>query len=155
MKKMHKRTQLGIQIKDIMTRDVATINPKASVAEAAILMRDRDVGMLPVCDGETLQGILTDRDITVRAVANGLNLKKTMVLEVMTPEVVYSFEHEDVGDALDSMEQCQIRRQPVLNRGKRLVGVLSLGDIAVDTCNVNAAGEAFRQVCAPEQTARM
>jgi CBS domain-containing protein len=152
MKKSPKHpNRLGIKIREIMTRDVVTIGSKSSVADAAAVMRDRDVGMLPVCDGGKILGIITDRDITVRVVAGGHDPKKVKVLQMMTPEVVYSYDHEDVLDAIEGMEERQIRRNVVLNRRKKLVGVISLGDVAVDIGNQALAGEALQMVSAPEQ----
>ena len=151
MKKAVKHTRLGIKIREIMTRDVVTIGSQASVADAAAVMRDRDVGMLPVCDGGQILGVLTDRDITVRVVAGGHDPRKVKVGQMMTPEVVFSYDHEDVLEAIEGMEQRQIRRNVVLNRRKQLVGVLSLGDVAVDIGNQTLAGEALQMVSTPEK----
>jgi CBS domain-containing protein len=118
-------------IRDIMTHDVEAIHPDASLEDAARKMRTLDVGLLPICDGDRLVGMLTDRDITVRATAEGLNTKTTPARDVMTPDVVYCFEDQEISDAVRIMEQYQIRRLPVLNRDKRLVGIVSLGDLAV------------------------
>ena len=92
-------------------------------------MSHRDIGPLPVCDGPRLVGMLTDRDITVRAVAAGRDPLTTLVRDVMTPDVVYGFEDEDVQGAAHLMAQYQIRRLPVLNRSKQLVGMVALGDL--------------------------
>jgi CBS domain-containing protein len=151
MKKALKHSRLGIKIREIMTRDVVTIGPKATVAEAAAVMRDRDVGMLPVYNDGQLLGVLTDRDITIRVVAGGHDPNRVKVREMMTPEVVFSYDHEDVLEAIEGMEKRQIRRNLVLNRRKELVGVLSLGDVAVDIGNQTLAGEALQRVSAPEK----
>lgn len=143
--------RLGMKIREIMTRHVATIGPKASVREAAQAMRDRDVGMLPVLDGGRIVGLITDRDIVVRAIANGLDPKKIGVGQIMTTEIIYCFESEDVSDAVESMEVKQIRRLLIVNRGKRLVGVLSIGDVAVDIGDQTIAGEVLRKVSEPER----
>src|SRR5437764_4004303 len=105
-----------------MTPGGEVIAPEASIYEAAEKMRHLDVGPLPVCDGERLVGMLTDRDITVWAVAAGRDPLMTPVREVMTPEVVYGFDDQEVHEAARLMEQHQIRRLPVVNRQKRLVG---------------------------------
>lgn len=118
-------------IQDIMTRDVEVVRPDTSLEEAAQKMKALDIGPLPICDGERLVGMLTDRDITIRAVAEGRDPHNTRVSEVMTPDVVYCFEDQEVGDAVRIMEQYQIRRLLVLNHDKRLVGIVSLGDLAV------------------------
>jgi CBS domain-containing protein len=126
-----KRWNLDMQLKEIMTPGVEDISPEATLREAAEKMRHLDIGPLPVCDGDRLVGLLTDRDITVRAVAEGRDPATTRVREVMTPEVVYGYDNQDSRDAARLMEQYQIRRLPVLNHAKRLVGMVSLGDLAV------------------------
>src|SRR5437763_11627541 len=113
-----------------MTPGGEVIAPEASIYEAAEKMRHLDVGPLPVCDGERLVGMLTDRDITVRATAEGRDPKTTRVQEVMTPDVHYVYDDEDVQEAAQTMQQQQIRRVVVVNRDKRLVGIVSLGDLA-------------------------
>ena len=130
-----------MQLKEIMTPGVEVIAPEATIQEAAEKMRHLDIGPLPVCDGDRLVGLLTDRDITVRAVAEGRNPATTQVREVMTPEVVYGFDDQDSQDAARLMEQYQIRRLPVLNHAKRLVGIVSLGDLAVHAGGQPLAGE--------------
>jgi CBS domain-containing protein len=122
-----------MQLKAIMTYGVDVIPSDATVKEAAEKMKKLDVGPLPVCDGERLVGILTDRDITIRAVAEGRDPFTTKVCDVMTPEIVYCFEDQDVKDAAILMEEKQIRRLPTLNRNKWIVGIVSLGDLAVGT----------------------
>ena len=103
-----------MQLKDIMTPGVEVIASEASIYEAAEKMSHRDIGPLPVCEGERLVGMLTDRDITVRAVAAGRDPRMTHVRDIMTPDVVYGFEDQEVEDAARLMEQYQIRRLPVL-----------------------------------------
>jgi CBS domain-containing protein len=88
---------------------------------------------LPVCDGERLQGLLTDRDIAVRLVAAELDASTTKVREIMTPEVMYCFDDQTLEEAAAIMEAHQIRRLPIINRDKHLIGMLSLGDLAVRT----------------------
>jgi CBS domain-containing protein len=112
-------------------------------------MQQLDIGPLPVCDGDRVVGMLTDRDITVRAVAEGRDPRTTTVRDVMTPDLVYGFEDQDIQDATRLMEQHQIRRLPVLNRAKRLVGMVSLGDLAVRAGNPPLAGEVLEQVSEP------
>jgi CBS domain-containing protein len=113
-----------------------------------------DVGPLPVCKGDELIGMLTDRDITVRAVAEGLDPKTTKVYEVMTPEIIFTYEDEDTGLAAQLMTEHQIRRLVVLNRNKRLVGIVSLGDLAVHTGDVQQAGETLEAVSEPSEPQR-
>jgi CBS domain-containing protein len=109
-------------------------------------MRELDVGMLPVCDNDRLVGTVTDRDITIRGVARGLDPKSTPVREVMTHEVVCCFEEQSIEEAGRLMEERQIRRLPVINQDKRLVGIVSLGDLAVRTHSGILAGEVLEQV---------
>lgn len=137
-------------VEEIMTRDVECISPDTSVQEAAKKMRDLDIGPLPICgDNDRLVGILTDRDITIRAVAEGKDLKRTQVRDIMSPHIVYCFEDQDVTEAARLMEERQIRRLVVLNRQKRLVGIVSLGDLAVVTHDLRLAGEALEAVSEP------
>jgi CBS domain-containing protein len=139
-----------MQVKDIMTSNVECTQPSATLREAARMMRDLDVGPLPVCgDNDRLAGMITDRDITVRGVAEGKDPDATLVRDVMTPSIVYCFEDQDISDAAHMMEQNQIRRLVVLNRDKRLVGILSLGDLAVDTGDEQLAGHTLEAVSEP------
>lgn len=118
-----------MKISEIMTRNVQTLTPDSSLREAASLMGRIDSGALLVNDGDRLVGMVTDRDITVRGVAAGLDAEAP-VREVMSSDIRYCFEDEDVQHVAENMAQIQLRRLPVLNREKRLVGVVSLGNIA-------------------------
>jgi len=144
----------GVQIKDIMTRNVEVVHPESTLREAAQKMAALDVGPLPVCSGDQLVGMLTDRDITVRATAEGRDPKTTKVHEVMTPEVVYVFEDEDVSEAARIMTEQQVRRLVVLNQAKQLAGIISLGDLAVHTGDVQQAGETLEGVSEPSEPLR-
>jgi CBS domain-containing protein len=143
-----------MQLKEIMTPGVEVVTPEATIQEAAEKMRHLDIGPLPVCDGECLVGMLTDRDITVRAVAAGRDPLTTLVREVMTPDVVYGFEDQEVQDAARVMEQYQIRRLPVLNRNKQLVGMVALGDLAVHAGTQPVTTEVLEQVSEPGKAGR-
>ena len=116
-------------VKEAMSRDVKTISPQQPIQEAARIMLDIDVGSLPVGDNDRLVGMITDRDIAVRGVASG-KAPSTRVEEVMSREVRYCFEDEDTAHVALNMGQEQIRRLPVVDRNKRLVGILSLADLA-------------------------
>src|SRR5438067_768984 len=108
-----------MQVREVMTRAVELVRPDSTLQEAARKMKDLDVGPLPVCDGERLVGMLTDRDITVRATAEGSDPKTARVRDAMTPEVLYCFDDEDVAEAARIMKDKQVRRLPVLNRDRR------------------------------------
>ena len=138
-----------MKVNEIITHDPQVIRPETDLIEAAQKMKSRDIGMLPVCDGDRLVGVITDRDITVRGVAQGCDPKTARVQEVMTPEVIYCFDDEDVKEAAKKMEEKQVRRLPVLNREKRLVGIVSLGDLAVRTGKEKLAGEVLERVSKP------
>jgi CBS domain-containing protein len=141
-------------LKDVMTRDVEVVSPQTNVVEVAGKMKNMDVGALPVCDGQRLLGMITDRDITLRVVAEGRDPGSTRAQEAMTPEVVYCLEDQPVEEAADLMAQHQIRRLPILNRDKRLVGIVSLGDLAVDTADEDMAGRALEGVSEPARPNR-
>jgi len=139
-----------MKLKDIMTAEPECIRPDATLQEAARRMRELDVGPLPVCgENDRLAGMITDRDITVRAVAEGKDPKSTTVGEAMTKDVIYCFEDQDVYEAARTMQERQIRRLIVLNRDKRLVGIVSLGDLAVETGDRQQAGEVLQDVSEP------
>jgi CBS domain-containing protein len=138
-----------MKVNEIITHDPEVIRPETALIEAAQKMKSLDIGMLPVCDGDRLVGVITDRDITVRGVAQGYDPKTARVQEVMTPEVIYCFDDEDVKDVAKKMEEKQVRRLPVLNREKRLVGIVSLGDLAVRTGKEQLAGEVLERVSEP------
>jgi len=143
-----------MQLREIMTHEVEVIHPDATLQEAAQKMKGLDVGPLPVCTGKRLEGMLTDRDITVRAVAEGRDPRTTKVQEVMTSEVVCAFEDQDITEAARLMEECQIRRVVVLNRDKQLVGIVSLGDLAVHTGDERQAGQTLERVSEPTEPQR-
>jgi len=138
-----------MQLKDIMTSQVEVVQPETTLQIAAQKMLQFDVGPLPVCEGEHLVGMITDRDITTRAVAEGCDPKTTPVRQAMTPDILYCFEDQDVEDAAKIMERHQIRRLPILNREKRLVGIVSLGDLALNTADQQRVGEVLEQVSEP------
>jgi CBS domain-containing protein len=119
-----------MRVAEVMTRDVRLIEPTQTIREAAQLMAEMDAGIMPVREGDRLVGMITDRDIAVRAVAQGRG-PDTCVREVMTDEVKYCFEDEDTAAVERNMAEIQVRRLPVLNRDKRLVGIISLGDLAM------------------------
>lgn len=140
-----------MKVREIMTSGARCIAPDASLTKAASLMRELDVGSLPVCEDERLIGMITDRDIAIRAVAEARDLAGTPVHAIMSRDVVYAFDDQDVEDAARVMEMNQIRRLPVLNRDQKLVGILSLGDMAMGT-NDWLSGETLREISQPAST---
>lgn len=135
-----------MKLRDIMTKDVKVISPDASLKECAKLMDDVDVGAIPVCDNDRLKGIITDRDIVIRAVSDGQDPNQVKVRDAMTSPIIYSYDDEDVHDAAKLMEEKQIRRLVVLDRNKRMCGICSLGDIAVETHDRSLSGEVTEKV---------
>ncbi|MEO6395912.1 MAG: CBS domain-containing protein [Devosia sp.] len=120
-----------MQISELMTRDVKMASPDDTIERAAAVMAEIDAGALLVSEDDRLVGMITDRDIAVRAVAKGKG-PQTTVREVMSQNVKYCFEDDKVEDVTGNMSNIQVRRLPVLNRDKRLVGIVSLGDVAVE-----------------------
>ena len=118
------------RVADAMTRNVRLANPEDSVQQAVRIMQEEDIGVLPVGEGDRLIGIITDSDVAVRVVAEDRDPARTKVREIMTSEVRYVFEDEELSHAADNMADQQVRRLPVVNREKRLVGVLSLSDVS-------------------------
>ena len=118
-------------VSDIMTTEVQVIQPQESLREAATLMQELDIGALPVCDGTRLLGMLTDRDITVYGVAQGLDVDAACVSDVMSADVEYCTTDQDTEDVMRLMGDRQIRRLPVIDADRNLVGIVSLGDLAL------------------------
>ena len=135
-----------MRVSDAMTRGVRIANPGQTIRDAAKAMAEIDAGAMPVSDGDRLVGMITDRDIAIRAVAAGKG-PDTPVRDVMSPDVKYCFEDEDLDDVTDKMGELQVRRLPVLNREKRLIGILSLGDVAVG--HAADASEALKGISEP------
>ena len=133
-------------IEEVMTTDVTVVAPDDTLQEAAQLMADLDVGALPVCDGERLLGMVTDRDITIRAVAEGRSAD-TAVSEVMTEDVLYATEDQSVAEVMQKMSEAQVRRIPVINEDRKLVGIVSLGDLALE--EEDNVDETLRDVSMP------
>lgn len=139
-------------VKDVMTSGVRTLAPQDTVVLAAQAMEELDVGVLPVCDGQHILGMVTDRDIVVRGVAQDLP-GSTPVEDVMSAQVEWVFEDEGLAEAAAKMQQLQIRRLPVLDRDKRLVGIVSLGDLAAKG-DVQQAGAALADISEPARPTR-
>lgn len=135
-----------MQVRECMTTDVKIINPDMNLREAAGLMRALDTGFLPVGENDRLVGTLTDRDITLRAVCEGKDPNAAKVRETMSEHVAYCFDDQDTREAADIMANRQIRRLAVLNHDKRLVGVVSLGDIVDRAHDEEAAEHALEEI---------
>ncbi len=136
-----------MQIRDVMTSQVSMVRPDTSVSEIAMKMRDEDIGSLPVTDGDKLIGMVTDRDIVTRGVAQSADMSRVKAQDVMSPKVLYCMEDESVADVLENMRDEQIRRLPVVNREKRLVGVVSLGDLS--QAEKHRSGDALAGISKP------
>lgn len=133
-------------VNDAMSRDVRTVTPEATIREAARLMAEADVGALPVAAGDRLAGMVTDRDIAIRAIAAGKG-PDCLVSEVMTNDVLYCHVDEDLGHVARNLAENQVRRLPVVDVDKRLVGIISLADIA--DARAAEAGEALEGITRP------
>ena len=131
-----------MQVNEAMSSDVKIATPDQSIRDAAKMMAELDAGVLPVGENDKLVGMITDRDIAIRAVAAG-KPPTTKVRDVMSSEVKYCFEDDDLDDVAENMADIKVRRLPVLNREKRLVGIVSLGDIAL----FDGAGSAGSALC--------
>jgi CBS domain-containing protein len=129
-------------VSEIMTRDVKIADPDMSIGEAAKIMEKIDAGFLPVGENDRLVGTITDRDIAIRAIGHGKG-PETKVRDVMSTDVKYCFENEDIEDVAANMADIQVRRLPVVNADKRLVGVVSLGDIAIEPKTMDEAETAL------------
>jgi CBS domain-containing protein len=136
-----------MRVSDAMTSSVKIASPEQTIADAARVMGEIDAGVLPVGDNDRLVGMLTDRDIAIRAVAAGKG-PNTTVGEVMSKEVRYCYADQDLDEVLQNMADLKVRRLPVLNRDKRLVGILSLGDVAL-VDDPDSTGEALSEISEP------
>ncbi len=136
------------QVSEVMTRGVRTMSPDESIMKAAQAMDELDVGVIPVCDGESLIGVVTDRDIVLRGVAQGCKVEETPLSDVMSRDAMWCYEDQSVEEVAEEMRDMQIRRVPVLDRDKHLVGMLSLGDIATKA-DEELAGDALEGISTP------
>jgi CBS domain-containing protein len=138
-----------MKLSEIMTPDVEVVSPNDTLQDAARKMRDRDVGLLPVCDGEKLIGMLSDRDITIRAIAEGMHPTDKVGRDLATYPVIYCYEDEDVQDAAKVMKKNQIRRLAILRRkDKQLVGMVATADLAMNADD-KLSGDVLQKVSEP------
>ena len=135
-------------VSHVMTRGIRTLAPTDRITQAAQAMQELDVGSIPVCDGVRLVGMVTDRDIVVRGVAQGR--VDAALSEIMSEDVLYCHEDDPVATAIASMRRQQVRRLPVVDREKRLVGIVSLGDVATRS-DEERAGAALREISEPSE----
>ena len=139
-----------MKLSEIMTREVAILQPDDSLQFAAKKMRDLNIGFLPVCDGEELIGVISDRDIIIRALADGMDVNIMLGRDMMTAPAIYCFDDQDLSEAAKIMEENQIRRLVVLNReDKRIAGVISLGDLARNE-TATRSGKVLQKVSEPD-----
>jgi CBS domain-containing protein len=134
------------QIRDVMTANPTTVTDTDSVLDVARIMRDQDTGVVPVVSGKKIIGLVTDRDIVVRAIAGGKDIRNARVNEVMTKQVRTVNEDASVGEVLEMMSGAQIRRVPVVNRNNELVGIVSMKDIAVETNQDSKLGKTVEDI---------
>jgi CBS domain-containing protein len=136
------------KLTDLMSRDVKLISPDTSIRDAANEMREGDFGMLPVGENDRMIGAITDRDIAIRAIAAGKD-GSTKVREVMSEGIFWEYEDQSIDDAAKMMSERQVRRLPVVDRNKRLVGIVALGDFAVESSEIRPAAEALSEISKP------
>jgi CBS domain-containing protein len=136
-----------MQVSEFMTRDVKLVSPDDTIQQAAKAMADIDAGAIPVGENDHLVGMITDRDIAVRAIAKGKG-PKAKIRDVMSEEVLYCFEDEELDHVARNMGEVKVRRLPVVNREKRLVGIVSLGDVAAQQGG-KATGRTLSRISQP------
>jgi CBS domain-containing protein len=137
------------KVKEIMTPYVESITPEETLQDAAMKMKDMDVGSIPVCVEGTLVGMLTDRDMVVRVLAEGRDYKEVTVSEAMTSDIVYCLEDDDTEKASQIMADRQIRRLPVLSLEEKLVGIIALADLATRASEARSSSEVLEQISSP------
>jgi CBS domain-containing protein len=135
-----------MKISEIMTRRVECIEPDASIKDAAEKMRALDVGFLPVCEGDKPIGTLTDRDITIRHVADGQNPYRVKARDIMTPNVFFCYQDQDVEEVAKFMQKNEVRRVVICDRRGQLAGVVSLGDVSKAAGEERLAGETLKDI---------
>jgi len=137
-----------MKAKDLMSTNPEIISPQTTLKQAAEKMRDQDIGFLPVGENDRLVGAITDRDIVVRGIANGIEDVNASVKDVMTDEIRYCFENDELDKVADMMSKLQIRRLVVLNDNKRITGIISLGDVATKSQDSKLTGNVTKEISA-------
>lgn len=135
-----------MKLKDIMTTNTEIISPDATLNECAKKMKQLDIGAIPVCDGDRLLGMITDRDLVIRGLAIEKDFNQMKAKDVMSAPIIYCFEDDDVESSVRIMEVKQVRRLVVLNREKRMVGIASIGDVAAKTESEALSGEVLGKI---------
>jgi CBS domain-containing protein len=135
-------------VKDLMSRDVKIVSPDMTIGDAAKKMRDGGFGMMPVGEDDRMIGTISDRDIAIRAVAEGKD-DATMVRDVMSEGIAWAYDDDSVEQAATIMSKRQVRRLPVVDRDKRLVGIVALGDFAVESSDIQPAAKALAEISKP------
>jgi len=132
-------------VKEVMSDRVIRVSPDCSLQEIAISMRDGDLGSIPVSEDDKLVGMITDRDLVIRGLAGTMEVHTLTARDVMSPTIKYCYEDQQLDEVLSNMAHEQIRRMPVVSRSKRLVGIVSLGDLAKEGSRLEA-GEALEEI---------
>jgi len=136
-----------MQIRDVMTPSVVVLPPEAQLGEIARKMRDEDIGSVPIAENDRLVGMVTDRDIVIRGLTDGVDVSTLRARAVMSPHILYCREDQTIEEVLENMADQQIRRLPVVDRDKRLVGMVSLGDLS--RAKARKAGDALKDISQP------
>ncbi len=139
------------KLKEIMSKNVQCMAPDTDLREIADKMKELDAGSIPICENDRLVGMITDRDLVVKMIAGRLDPATAMAKDVMTSPIVYCFEEQDIGEAARIMEAKKIRRLIVLNKGKKLVGIISLGDISLRAGSESLIGEILEKISVPDK----
>jgi len=145
MKNLRLKEGISMKVRDVMTQQVDWVAPTASIVEIARLMKNKDVGSIPVCEDKKVIGMITDRDIVLKVVADGLSSESKMAKDIMNSQVITVTSDQDVHQAASIMSQYQIRRLPVVEQGK-IIGIVALGDLAVEKIHINEAGDALSDI---------
>jgi CBS domain-containing protein len=143
-----------MRVSDVMTRGVRTMTPHETIVQAAQAMEALDVGAIPVCDGDRLVGMVTDRDIVLRGVAQGRPVDSTPLSEVMTRQLCWAYDDQPVEEVAEQMSSAQVRRVPVIDHDRHVVGIVSLGDLAVKARDEGSAARTLEDVSEPAQPDR-
>lgn len=135
-----------MKVKDIMSSDVSYVDTTSKILEIAMLMKKKDIGSVPVLQNNNVVGIITDRDIIIRAIAENKDISQVTAEQIMTADPICIEENKDIDKAADLMAEYQVKRLPVVSKG-RLVGIIALGDLAIEQIHIDEAGDALSGIC--------